>query len=73
MRRCDRRASTKKTPPPLNSVFVDSTRSAAPPIIVGANRLNASITFAPASRVATSSPAGNDGSASVQPARGLPV
>ena len=23
------------TPPPLNSVFVDSTRSAAPPIIVG--------------------------------------
>jgi hypothetical protein len=25
----------EKTPPPLNSVFVDSTRSAAPPIIVG--------------------------------------
>ena len=32
-----------KTPPPLNSVFVDSTRSAAPPTIVGVKGLNASI------------------------------
>ena len=63
----------EKTPPPLNSVFVDSTRSAAPPIIVGVWRLNASITFAPASRVAMSSPAANSGSASTQPGRGRPV
>ena len=62
----------EKTPPPLNSVFVDSTRSAAPPIIVGVKCLNASIVLAPASRVATSSPAGKSGSASTQPGRGLP-
>ena len=54
----------EKRPPPSNSVFVDSTRSAAPPIIVGTASLNACITFLPASRVATSSPAGNSGSAS---------
>ena len=63
----------EKTPEPSNSVFVDSTRSAAPPIIVGVKCLNACITFLPASRVATSSPAGNVGSASIQPGRGLPV
>ena len=63
----------EKTPAPSNSVFVDSTRSAAPPIIVGVKGLNACITFLPASRVATSSPAGNVGSASIQPGRGLPV
>ena len=63
----------EKMPPPLNSVFVDSTRSAAPPIIVGVKCLIASITLAPASRVATSSPAGKSGSASTQPGRGLPV
>ena len=63
----------EKTPAPLNSVFVDSTRSAAPPIIVGVKCLNASIVLAPASRVATSSPAGKSGSASTQPCLGLPV
>jgi hypothetical protein len=57
----------------LNSVFVDSTRSAAPPIIVGVKRLKASIVFAPASRVARLSPGSNSGSASTQPGRGLPV
>ena len=63
----------EKTPAPSNSVFVDSTRSAAPPTIVGVNGFSACITFLPASRLATSSPAGNSGSASIQPGRGLPV
>ena len=58
------------TPAPSNSVFVDSTRSAAPPIIVGVNGFSACITVFPASRVATSLPAGNAGSASSQPSRG---
>ena len=63
----------ENTPAPSNSVFVDSTRSAAPPTIVGVNGLIACITFLPASRVATPSPAGNSGNASIQPGRGLPV
>ena len=62
----------EKTPAPSNSVFVDSTRSAAPPTIVGVNGFSACITVLPASRVATSSPAGNTGSASSQPSRGSP-
>ena len=62
----------EKTPAPSNSVFVDSTRSAAPPTIVGVNGFSACITFRPASRVATSSPAGKTGSASRQPSRGSP-
>ena len=61
-----------KTPPPSNSVFVDSTRSAAPPISVGVKRLSACITVLPASRVAICSPARTSGSASIQPARGSP-
>ena len=48
-------------PPPTNSVYVDSTRSAAPPIMVGTARLNACITVLPAARVASSSPASNSG------------
>ena len=44
---CGPACVAEKTPPPLNSVFVDSTRSAAPPIIVGVKRLNASIVFRP--------------------------
>ncbi len=44
------------TPAPSNEVFVDSTRSAAPPIIVGVNGLSACMTVLPASRVATSPP-----------------
>ena len=40
----------EKSPAPSNSVFVDSTRSAAPPTIVGVNGLSACITFLPASR-----------------------
>ena len=59
----------ENSPPPSNTVLVDSTRSAAPPIIVGANSPNAAITFCPAERVAISSPALNLGSASRQPSR----
>ncbi len=39
MRCCGRPQSAEKIPPPLNSVYVDSTRSAAPPIIVGTSVL----------------------------------
>ena len=63
----------EKSPAPSNSVFVDSTRSAAPPSIVGVKGFSACITVLPASRLATASPAGNSGSASIQPGRGLPV
>jgi hypothetical protein len=63
----------EKSPPPSNSVFVDSTRSAAPPTIVGVNALNACMTFLPASRVATASPAANSGSRSTHPGFGRPV
>ncbi len=61
---------SEKSPPPSNSVFVDSTRSAAPPIIVGTAFLNACMTCLPASRVATSSPASTSGSvhAPIRPA-----
>src|SRR4051794_4000020 len=59
MLRPDQRS--EKRPPPTNSVLVDSTRSAAPPIIVGTASLNACITFLPASRVAMSSPTANSG------------
>ena len=65
---CGRRASRRRRPPPSNSVFVDSTRSAAPPTIVGVNGLNACITVLPASRVATSSPAGNPAAPRASPA-----
>ena len=51
----------EKTPPPSNSVFVDSTRSPAPPIMVGTACLNACITFLAASRVASSSPGAKSG------------
>ena len=62
----------EKMPAPSNSVLFDSTRSAEPPTIVGVNGFSACITVRPASRVATSSPAGNTGSASRQPSRGSP-
>ena len=62
----------EKMPAPANSVLFDSTRSADPPTIVGVNGFSACITVLPASRVATSSPAGNTGSASRQPSRGSP-
>ena len=61
------------SPPPLNSVFVDSTRSAAPPTIVGVKGLIASITLAPMSRVAKLSPGSKRGSASTHPGIGLRV
>ena len=69
---CGRRACAEKTPAPSNSVLFDSTRSAEPPTIVGVNGFSACITVRPASRVATSSPAGKTGSASRQPSRGSP-
>ena len=62
----------EKIPVPANSVLFDSTRSAEPPTIVGVKGFSACITVRPASRVATSSPAGNTGSASRQPSRGSP-
>ena len=65
-------AKAEKVPAPSNSVFVDSTRSAAPPTIVGVKGFSACMAFLPASRVATSSPAGKTGSASRQPSRGSP-
>ena len=37
--RCGRRSTCEKTPAPSNAVLVDSTRSAAPPTIVGAYAL----------------------------------
>src|ERR1700740_2600216 len=61
------------SPPPSKTVLVDSTRSAAPPIIVGANSENAAIVFCPAARVASCSPGEKLGSAARQPSRSSPV
>src|SRR3954451_6051034 len=51
----------EKSPPPTNSVFVDSTRAAAPPSYDGTALLNACMTAFPASRVASDSPASHVG------------
>ena len=63
----------ENSPAPSNTVLVDSTRSAAPPIIVGANSAKAVMTFCPAARVASFSPASNSGSASCQPSLRRPA
>ena len=62
----------ENSPAPSNSVLVDSTRSAAPPIIVGANAANAAITCCDAARVASFSPAPKRGSCSRQPSFSSP-
>ena len=64
--------TAENSPAPSNTVFVDSTRSAAPPIIVGPKGANAPIVCCEAARVASFSPASKLGSAACQPSRSLP-
>src|SRR5258708_558026 len=61
-------------PAPGSTVLVDSTRSAEPPTIVGANGANAAIALPPAARVASFArlPRSNRGSDAATPGSGLP-
>ena len=63
----------EKVPPPSKVVLVDSTRSAAPPIMVGAKDANAAIVLCEAARVAICSPAAKLGRASRQPSPSSPA